>query len=360
MSLEDDVTERRIRRRDLLVAAGCCAAAAPFLTLAACGARRDQAELRGRTMGTTYSLRVRLPTNGVDVLALHAEVGGIFRRIDALLSPWRRDSELARINAAATGDWVGVSTETERVVAAAQAQRRLSGGAFDATLGALVDLWGFGPSHSERAVPAAGRLDALRPRADTHGFETCVHPPRIRRRDPRARLDLSAIAQGHALDEVAALLVRRGLKNYLLDLGGELRAGGRAAAKRPWHVAVERPYGEGRLPLCVVRLEDAAIGTSGVYLKWFEDRGRRYSHILDPRSGEPLEHDLLSVTVIAQDALTADAMATTLLVLGPEEGTRFAREHGLAALFAAQDGRGVRVSRTPSFAARIVAQEDLG
>lgn len=352
--------ERVLTRRDLFAGAGCCAALAPFFTLAACGPEgvEDAFELRGRTMGTTYRLRARPPARSLDPLALHAEIGRLLRRVEARLSFWRRDSELARINTAAPGRWVEVSEETLRVVAAAQAQQRLSGGAFDPALGALVDLWGFGPSRAEHAVPTPESLEQVREPGAALAIETRTQPPAVRRRQRGTRVDLSAIAQGHAVDEVAALLAAYGVEDYLLDLGGELRAGGRPAADRPWRVAVERPRGTARVPLCVVRLDDAAIGTSGVYLKWFEQGGRRYSHILDPRSGRPIEHGLLSVSVLAEDALTADAAATTLLVLGPEEGACFAREHGLAALFAAEDGGDVRVSWTPSFDARVLPQED--
>ncbi|MHC5010946.1 MAG: FAD:protein FMN transferase [Planctomycetota bacterium] len=352
--------ERGLSRRELLAQAGLCAATAPFLTLAAClpdDARRPLCELRGRTMGTRYRLRFRPPRYGIDDLALHAAIGGLFRRVNERMSAWRGDSELAGINGATPGQWVPVSEATRAVVVAAKEMHARSGGAFDPTVGALVDGWGFGPSRAPRAVPSRARQAALRDGVDGRAIETRASPSAVRRTRPDTRLDLSAIAQGHAVDAVAALLAARHVEHFLLELGGELRAGGRATPDRPWYVAVERPHALGRIPWCVVRLDDGAIATSGVYRNCFEEDGRRYSHVIDPRTGCPVAHRLLSVSVIAGDATTADAAATALLVLGPEEGKRFARAGGLAALFAVEASNGVRAVTTPSFASRLVDPE---
>jgi thiamine biosynthesis lipoprotein len=229
----------------------------------------------------------------------------------------------------------------------------LSTGAFDPTVGPLVDLWGFGPQ-GRQPHPAA---DAIRATLATIGYTRLAvreQPAALRKSRADVRLDLSAIGNGLGVDRVADHLERIGIDSYLIELGGELRGRGRNARGKPWAVAVEQPGGGATTALAVVRLDDAAISTSGAYRNYFDEGGRRYNHIIDPRTGVPIGHDLILVSVIDDSAMRADALATALLVLGPDSGVRLARHEGIPALFVLRDDDGLQQLRTPEFAQRLV------
>lgn len=350
-------------RRNVLLGAARCAAMAPFLSLAACGPSSRGASdfgLRGRTMGTTYQVRVSSPPAACDRLALHSEIAAVLQRVNRQMSIWRNDAELARLNAAPARRWVTVSPETVAVVEAAVAQQRRSQGAYDPSVGALVDLWGFGPSRRPRRVPDVREIDGLLQVCGPDAIQWRRSTPALRRMHADVRVDLSSIAQGHAVDALCTLLGERGIDNALIELGGEIRASGRAGTHRSWRVGVDRPMGSSRRPLCVVELSNAAIGTSGVTRHAYEASGQRMAHILDPRSGRPVAHDLLAVSVIAASAMRADADATTLLVLGPEAGAERARRLGLAALFACAQGPDVHVTYTPAFSEHVIGEDGPG
>jgi thiamine biosynthesis lipoprotein len=225
---------------------------------------------------------------------------------------------------------------------------RETGGAFDVTVGPLVDLWGFGPG-GERRRPATAAIDAALARVGSGALETRAAPPAIRRRAPGLRIDLSAVAKGYAVDRVAALVDGVGADGFLVDVGGELRAGGTNPDGGPWRVAVERPRAAELAPPCVLELEDAAVATSGDAHAFFEEDGTRYSHVVDPRTGRPVANDVAAVTVVAGSAMEADALATALMVLGPDEGARLAEREGLAARFLVRAGGGFAEHRTSRF-----------
>ena len=342
-----------VTRRQLLARAGELAASAPLLSLVACGgaSHPHDLELRGRTMATTYRLRMRPPRAGLDGPRLHQGVAALLRRVNAQMSRWRPESELSRFNASRSRDWFRVSGETAQVVSAALDMHARSRGAFDPTIGPLAAVWGFGPGRTKHRVPdAAERRDGLT-QIGAGGVAARHEPPALRKEDDALTLDLGAIAQGHALDEIARYLDDRAVPAWLLELGGELRSRGRATADRPWRVAIEGPSLEADRPVAVVRLEDAAISTSGVHRQGFFADGRRYGHVLDPRTGAPVRHGAVSVSVVAPTALEADAWATALLVLGPVEGPPFARDLRIAALWIEAFEPGWRLSRTPAFEA---------
>ena len=352
--------KRTLTRRQLLAEAGQGVAATALLSLTACALPQDAPpllELCGRTMGTTYGLQVRPPRHGLDSIAFHVEVGRLFAQVESQMSAWRADSELCRFNAVDDLGWFPVSASTAQVVAAALEMRDAFQGAFDPAIATLVDLWGFGPHSTGRAVPARARLESWRLHRGA-GVAVRASPPALRKRDPQERLDLSAIAQGHALDELSALCSHRGLEHYLLEVGGELRSRGRPSPAHPWRVSVKAPGSHARRTRATLDLEEAAISTSGVHVHRFEQGGRQYTHILDPRTGRPVEHDLAAVTVVAPTAMEADASATALLVLGPEEGLRVARERDLAALFVVLSGGSNPHEHTPAFAAHLATGKE--
>lgn len=314
------------------------------------GAPVGAAPLRvtGETMGTTWAVSLARPPASVGAEGLRRAVEATLARVDRAASTWREDSELARFNAAGTTAWRPVSPMLARIVTGALRTSRLSGGAFDPTVAPLVDLWGFGPGGGPRARPTDDALRAARARVGFAHLAVRGEPPALRKDLPALEVDLSAIAKGFAVDRVAARLAEMGAHDVLVEIGGELRARGRNPDGEPWIVAVQRPNGSAGAASALLGLTDAAVATSGDYRTHFEQDGRRYSHLIDPRTGEPVSHGLASVTVVARSAMRADALATALLVLGPERGPALAERERLAALFLVREGDGFRATTTPA------------
>lgn len=295
-------------------------------------------KLTGPTMGTRYAVSVV----GGDELAagrLRDRIDSRLIGINRLMSTYDPQSELSRFNASESVAWFAVSPETAEVTAAALSLAADSGGAYDPTVGPLVDLWGFGPGEDRTDPPTAEEIEGVQASIGYAGVETRLDPPALRKREPGTRLDLSSIAKGHGVDAVAELLTESGVEAYMVEIGGEVRTRGRKPGGGPWRIGVERAdeplppqAGKQRLQR-VVELVGKSMATSGDYRNYFEHEGVRYSHTIDPKSGRPVEHDLATVTVVAESCREADGLATALLVLGPSEGYDWAAERGVAALF---------------------------
>jgi thiamine biosynthesis lipoprotein len=312
--------------------------------------------LSGPTMGTSYTVTLLPPAGAATPRALDAEIAALLATLDHALSHWDPAAELSRVNASASTGWLAVSADLAAVLTAARAASEWSGGAFDVTAAPLVDLWGFGPTGARNGLPAAAAVRAARERVGFRLLDVRRQPPAVRKHRPDLRIDLSAIAPGYAVDRIAALLEAHGVRRYLVELGGELRAAGTNALGTPWRVGVERPDA-GAAPTidAVVWLAAGAIATSGDYRRFVERDGRRYAHVIDPRTGAPVTHGAASVSVIAPSAMEADAAATALLVLGPEVGLRLALDRGVAALYLVRERDGLVERMTPAFEARRAA-----
>jgi len=299
-------------------------------------------------MGTTYSVSVpRLP-DGTDRAAVEAVVADVLREADEHLSGWNDRSELVRFNHSTSTDWHPVSPVLLESVAQAQSVSRATNGTFDVTVGPLVRAWGFGAGASAEATsPPAELLAQLRADVGYEKLELRPSPPALRKSMPGLEIDLDGIAPGWTVDRIVARFEALGLRDYLVELGGEVRARGANAEGRRWRVAVEAPKAG-----AVIELDGAGVSTSGDYRDYREVDGRRVSHTIDPRSGAPVEHGLASVTVVRDSVAEADAWATALMVLGPEEGMALARRERLAALFIRRGGQpGTFVAEeTPEFA----------
>jgi thiamine biosynthesis lipoprotein len=341
-------------RRDVIRQARRLALATPFLSLIACdGGGRRQTELTGPTMGTTYCVKIPHLPRGVEREALERDIAAILETVNARMSTYRPDSELSRFNAGASASWAEVSPDTLAVVDEALRVSRLSGGAFDPTIGPLVDLWGFGPGGAPRAVPSRSRIEATLPATGYRNIGTTDSPPALGKNRHDIRVDLSGIAKGFGVDKVAEHLRRIGVDHYLVEIGGELRGRGYNTRGGVWRVGIERPAALGA-PQRIVRLGGQGLATSGDYRIFFERDGARYSHILDARDGRPVGHGLASVTVIAPTAMRADALSTALMVLGPEAGLELARREGVAAFFIARKGASFVETAAPEFARYLI------
>jgi thiamine biosynthesis lipoprotein len=318
--------------------------------LIATGARAETLVLRGATMGTTYHIKLVAKAGEVDKNSLHAEVENVLAEIDRQMSTYRPDSELSRFNRAPADEWFPVSAATAEVAAAAQEISKKTGGAMDVTVGPLVRLWHFGPKEGNAAKttfvpPSDDEIAASRQRVGYQKLKVQTEPPALRKEIDGLEVDLSSIASGYAIDRLAKLLLKAGVKDFMVEIGGEVRAAGRREDGKAWRIGIERPSVEGRELQTSLALENAAVATAGDYRKFFEHEGRRYSHIIDPATGRPINQQLASVTVVANTCMEADGWDTPLLVMGPERGYRCAEKNGVAALFILDVGATVRATR---------------
>ena len=293
------------------------------------------ASLGGESMGTRWSVRL-YARPGADLHALHAGIQQQLDQVVAQMSTWEAQSDISRYRRAAAGSWQAIPEGFAQVLDCAIEVARASDGAFDPTLGPLVDLWGFGSAGTPRRIPSGEDIERVRTQCGWQrlqrraGGRELLQPGGL-------QLDLSAIAKGHGADLAAAHLRAHGIAAALVEVGGEVRGYGRKPDGQPWRVLVESAADEGaseqELPARVLQLEDAAVATSGDRWHRFEQDGQRYAHTLDPRSGWPVADAAAAVTVVAADAMHADAWATALTVMGAQAGLDFARAHGLAARF---------------------------
>lgn len=314
-----------MNRRDLLLLGG-GALLASALPATASAARL----LQGPAFGSSWKLVAGM--DGETAAQLTADIEAIISSVDGGMSPFRADSELSRFNRAPDTDWQPMSAETCGVVAEGLRVAAMTGDAFNPTVGPLVGRYGFGPITTGLPGKSA---------------EISVRDGAIRKERPALSLDLCGIAKGHALDGIAQACVAHGVTDCLVELGGEVFAGGRHPEGRAWQVGIEGPQGFQD----VVALDGIFLATSGVAVNAYTHNGKRYAHIVDPASGRPAASTLFSVTVAHARAATADALATALFAMGPERGVDVAAGSGIEALFVMRDAT---ETATGGFEARIL------
>ncbi|HSN53344.1 MAG TPA: FAD:protein FMN transferase [Candidatus Sulfomarinibacteraceae bacterium] len=299
----------------------------------------DQWVITGSAMGTGFTVKVVVP-EGADVSqeGVAAAVREVVDEVDRAMSTYLPDSELSRFNRHGT-DPFPASDALREVISEALRVARLSDGAFDITVGPLVDAWGFGPTPRDQP-PGEVEIAALL--AATGSEYLVVDPERgtLRKLRPGLGGDLSAIAKGYGVDRVAERLLELGLGDHMVEIGGEVRAAGVNADGQVWRIGVERPEPRRRSVWTAVPLADLAMATSGDYRNYVESDGVRISHTIDPRTGRPISHSLASVTVLHPSCMTADALATALNVLGPDQARALADREGLAVLLLVRDPAG--------------------
>lgn len=315
----------------------------------------DIASLRGHTMGTTWQVKL-VAARSRDLHPLHAGIQAQLDAIVAQMSTWEAGSDISRFNHAAVGTVHPVPDLFAQVLDAAVDIARRSAGAFDPTVGPLVALWGFGAQAHARRVPDPALLQATRARCGwqrIHWQAGQLHQP------GGLALDLSAIAKGFGVDQVSRWLRAQGITAALVEVGGELHGYGRKPDGQPWRVLVEagpEDADDGAHPPRVLALEHLAVATSGDRWHHFTHDGTQYSHTLDPRSGAPVTHAAAAVTVVASEAMQADAWATALTVMGAEAGLAFARKHALAARFLTRGANGTEEHLSPAFEQLLAEQ----
>jgi thiamine biosynthesis lipoprotein len=317
-------------------------------TLAGCSREVALVTITGATMGTTWGVSYVEPAQAVDPDRLWADIQALLDDVNRSMSTYQDDSEINAFNRSPPEDWVQVSPAFLQVLQAALEVGERSEGAYDVTVAPLVDLWGFGPGKSVDTVPAEEEIAARMQRVGQQHLRVDGDEGRVMKRIELS-LDFSSLAKGHAVDRIAALLEQRGIERFMVEVGGEMRLSGQSGRGDPWRIAIEQPDGTLRAVAAAMSLTDVAIATSGDYRNYFEAEGRRYSHVIDPRTGLPVAHDLVSVTVVHPECMLADAWATALVVLGAERAMAVAQEHGLAVYFIRRAGDEFVHSHTPSF-----------
>ena len=323
------------------------------LCCTACTPQPSSERIAGETMGTTYDVTVTHSPDGIRRSNLESTIDAVLTGINRHLSTYDPSSEISRFNANPSIDWIPVSTVLLDAVTQSAQVSLATNGAFDITVGPIVRAWGFGSSvEGATDPPGSEQVERLRAATGHDKLEARVDPPALRKSLPALQIDVDGIAPGIAVDRIAERFEALGIRDYLVELGGEVRARGLSPAGRAWRVAIEAPVAGERRPHALLELDGFAVSTSGDYRDFRVTAGRRVSHTIDPRTAAPVTHRLTSVTVVHASAAMADAFSTALMVLGPDEGMDAARRLGLAALFITRPpGEGPFIeSQTPEFA----------
>ena len=316
--------------------------------LLGCVSEDSSSELSGRTMGTTW--HVTFTAAGELRNVPHGEVQQAIQKIlddvNRSMSTYRTDSEISRFNQTSAAQWFTVSDQFMTVLQTAINIGELSEGAYDVTVAQLVNLWGFGPDPGNDSVPEASELKALLGHIGQSHLTIDKPANRILKSDSLS-LDFSSIAKGYGVDRVANWLGHSGVKDYLVEVGGEMRLQGQSPSGNAWRIAIEQPDGVVGSVATALNLDNQAVATSGDYRNYFEVNGKRYSHTIDPRTGYPITHDLVSVTVVHASAMVADGWATALMVMGAQQAMEVALEQHLAVYLIQRTTSNYHSSYTP-------------
>lgn len=303
--------------------------------------------------GTSFTIKAPIIEGSVSSSEIQLQIKQLLDKLNAQMSTYQPDSELSKINQNQTTEWINVSNSLYEVLKQANTISELSNGAFDITVGPLVNLWGFGPDGLSFVAPED---EKIKQQLLNTGYKHLLFnddKKQIKKQNPQIYLDLSAIAKGFAVDKVSELLEVYGIVNYMVEIGGELRLKGVNLQKQPWRIAVEKPTADKRMIQKVLPLSNISLATSGDYRNFFEVEGVRFSHTIDPRTGKPITHKLASITILSDTTMKADALATALMVLGDEQGFQLAEKENIAALFIIKSKEGFVEKATASFVSNL-------
>lgn len=316
--------------------------------VSACSKQNEVISLAGSTMGTTYHIKVvpneQMPTAQL----LQAEIDLALELVNDQMSTYRPNSELSRFNQLPLEQSVEVSADTIKVVQEGIRLYQVTDKALDITLGPLVNLWGFGPDKRPTKVPTQADIDAAK--AKTGISELSIEGHRLSKHNAHLYVDLSSIAKGFGVDKVASILDKYHATGYLVEIGGELSIKGAKGDGSSWRVAIEQPTDDGSEAVQqVISPGTMAMATSGDYRNYYEEDGQRFTHIIDPRTGLPINHKLASVTVLHKECMTADGFATAMMVLGTEASLELAKKEHLAIMLIEKQGEGFKVYYSDAF-----------
>ena len=295
-----------------------------------CDRQAEQVHLSGPTMGTTYNVKYLVSDTSPDVTSLQQGIDKILVQVNDQMSTYQKNSELSRFNQMQETTPYSLSVETATVVKEAMRLNQVTLGKLDVTVGPLVNLWGFGPEGRPNKTPSPQTLAQRRERVGI--AHLTLNGQQLTKDIPNLYVDLSTIAKGWGVDQVANYLEQQGIQNYMVEIGGEIRLKGINRDGVKWRIAIEKPVANERSVQEIISPGEMAMATSGDYRNYFEQDGIRYSHIIDPDTGMPINNRVVSVTVLHPSCMTADGLATGLMVLGEEQGMAVAEQHHLAVL----------------------------
>ncbi|MBV1914841.1 MAG: FAD:protein FMN transferase [Pseudomonadales bacterium] len=305
-------------------------------------------EFSGSTMGTGYLVKISELPREISQKSIEEQTFRVLDQVDHLMSTYKTDSDINRFNYADINQPVAIDTQTLEVVQLSKSIHELSNGSFDITVAPVVRLWGFGPDIQEDKLPSTMDINSALDKVGFNKVQINDYPPTLTKKDG-VEIDLSAIAKGYGVDQVAELFARAGIENYLIEVGGEIRVRGINREGRAWRIGIETPSLIRTGARQAVAIHNSSIATSGDYRNFFEIAGKRYSHTINPVTGRPVDHGLASVTVIMPSCAEADAYATALSVLGPDRGYQLAEKMNLSAYFLVRKGEGYREIMTTGF-----------
>lgn len=327
---------------------GACLVSMFVLALSGCESNAERIEvLSGPTMGSTYTIKYVFNASTPAADAVGVQVQSILDEVDRQMSTYRLDSDIARFNQSPANSCMQMPQPVLDLAQYGYELSRRSDGAFDLTLGPLLNLWGFGPQARAKHVPSAAEIAKAKEHIGYQhvrvvGDQLC--------KDADVQVEFNSIAAGYTVDRISQRLTELNIDSYMIEVTGELIAKGRKPDGSPWRIALEQPQGDGqRVIQRVLEIDGYGVNTSGDYRNYFEENGVRFSHTIDPQVGAPISHRLASVTVVDPSALHADGLGTVLLVLGPERGLAFAEEHKIAALFVMREAEGFATQVSSEF-----------
>ncbi|WP_417346152.1 FAD:protein FMN transferase [Ferrimonas sp.] len=325
------------------------------IVLSGCTQAPQVESVSGHTMGTTYHVSWVDGPDHHDPLLLQGEIDLRLGQVNRSMSTWKRNSEVSRFNRMNRVGGMEISAEFATVLVEAKRLTEMTGGALDVTVGPLVNLWGFGPDG--RIEHAPDEAEIARIKGVVGDDKLSVKGRWLFKSESKLKVDLSAIAKGYGVDVVAEVLESRGIHNYLVEVGGELRVKGVKPGDQPWRIAIEQPDPMGRDVFNVIEPGNKAVATSGDYRNFFEEDGEQFSHIIDPTTGRPVNHHVVSATVITDTCMTADGLATAMMVMGVDKGLALAQKSGLAVMLIERSEGQFKVHYSPAFEQYLESKE---
>ena len=305
--------------------------------------------LSGFTMGTTYHVKfLSLEKINIDEVKYKSDIDSILIQVNNEMSTYIDSSEISRFNRLGKNDWFPISNDFYNVLQVALMLCEGTNGAYDITIGPLVNLWGFGPDIRNNIIPAQQKIDSVKNLVGYKYLELRSKPKSMKKVIDGLYLDLSSIAKGFGVDKVSEFLLDSGINNFMVEIGGEVRTNGINQDNVIWEIGISAPDGSNSIAT-IIPLENKALATSGSYNNFFEVAGKKFSHTIDPRTGNPVTHNLVSVSVISNSCMLADGLATAIDVLGPVDGYNFALKEGIPIIMFINKNNEFNEKRTPAF-----------
>ncbi|ATA21353.1 thiamine biosynthesis lipoprotein [Gibbsiella quercinecans] len=334
---------------------------ATLALLSACDSAqtRPQVTIEGKTMGTFYSVKISGEL-AESQQQLRQEIDALLEQANDDISTYRPGSVLSRFNHSPSTAPQPIPRGMADIILMAQRIGRDTHGAMDITVGPLVNLWGFGPDKHPWKTPDQQQIEAAKSLVGLQHLQLIGNSQGewLQKDLPALYVDLSTLGEGYGVDQLVQLMARKGITNYLVSVGGAVSSRGVNGQGKPWRVAIQKPTDQENAVQALVDLQGYGISTSGSYRNYFEENGKRYSHVIDPTTGRPIDHKLVSATVIAPTALEADGWDTGLMVLGPEKALQLAQQKGLAVYLITKTDSGFNAVMTPQFKAFLVQPSD--